>query len=398
MEKRQLAAVWSFVGTYILVLAIGLSFAPTAEIFRDLGLFFSGDAASIARGSSLLLVMLPTVLLVLAIEFPLSLATGLGVAKVLGKAQNSVSGMLNDLRERHVFFSLFVLVLLEELYARWLFLGVLPRIPGLSGPVAFYALLLIGNGTWALVHLWNYKKAEDRNPLRVASQFIGGLFLSYVFVKHGLLAAVLAHFASNALVFAMVKVQNVNRIDALFIGLNAIYALVSYAVMDRPIGDIAVWFDGSGRFAIPGWEFGDYLAISVFIGSCSALAFDSLLYDRSGIGERGGSSSKVGPVGMVIGITIVIAVMLGLVYGLYWLLGLVVGDAVTRIVILTLLLAFCMKAPSGSAAMRAFWTHLPGTFVFICITQAMGFAGAFAYLLVAMVISIPSLVLHRLDD
>jgi hypothetical protein len=55
---------------------------------------------------------------------------------------------------------------LEELLTRWLFLGAIPYVFGLHGPISFYVLFLVGNILWALIHLLNYRDREDRNPLR----------------------------------------------------------------------------------------------------------------------------------------------------------------------------------------------------------------------------------------
>src|ERR1051325_7585458 len=192
MDKK-FAGLLSFIGTYVLILVVGIKAAPAGLIMAELGSFFAGGVAGIDRQPVMFLAMLPVLLLIVAVEMPISLGVGIGLQAVFGKSKHSLRDHLEEMAGKKIFKSLFVMVLLEELFARGLFLALLTKIPFLAGPAAFYVLMLIGNALWSLAHLSNFKEKAERHPVRVLPQFIGGLFLSYVFVKYGLLASTLAH-------------------------------------------------------------------------------------------------------------------------------------------------------------------------------------------------------------
>ena len=84
----------------------------------------------------------------------------------------------------------------EEFCCRFLFLGVLPMLSIFSGTTAFYVLLAASNLLFALAHLGNFEKGM-RQPWRTLPHLVAGLLLSYVFLRYGYPAAVLAHLAMN---------------------------------------------------------------------------------------------------------------------------------------------------------------------------------------------------------
>jgi hypothetical protein len=105
-----------------------------------------------------------------------------------------------DLPPSYIFQDLLVVNFLEEFSARWLFLGQLTKL--LPGQINFYSLLLIGNTLWAGLHLWNYK-LKDRLPIFILSQFVGGLFFSYTFMKYGLIFTTVLHVGFNTVLLMM---------------------------------------------------------------------------------------------------------------------------------------------------------------------------------------------------
>ncbi|MCH7759128.1 CPBP family intramembrane metalloprotease, partial [Patescibacteria group bacterium] len=89
---------------------------------------------------------------------------------------------------------------IEELLFRWLPLGLIAKITFFSSIFWFYILFLAGNLIWSLMHLGNFNK-KDRQLIRVFPIFILGIFLTYIFVKYGLLASAVTHITYNIIIF-----------------------------------------------------------------------------------------------------------------------------------------------------------------------------------------------------
>jgi hypothetical protein len=250
-------------------------------------------------------------------------------------------------------------------------------------------LFLIGNGIWALIHLSNYNEEKDREILRVLPQFTAGIFFTYVFVKYGLFEVILAHFASNAVLFAMHKVENINIGDVLIVGYYIACASISYALIDKPLIDILPWFADNLVFRLQGWEFWDYVKVSVFLSSFLVLVFDLLMYDRGKVGQN-----KLGFTDYIIGIMIVNL----LLYGTYALLGLFIINTPYLVLVIAILFTFLQRGASGSAMARTFWSGLPSVYVTICILQALGFWPAIGWVAVRTAIDVPRIILNKLNS
>src|SRR3989344_929821 len=282
MDKKSnaLAGSWPLFGTYVLLLVAALELGGFSTAVPDLISLAHGNVHNITKGFTGFLFMFPVMFAVLVIELPCCIGASIFQNCLLGKkiGKHSVSELFDFKGERSLFVSLFLIVLAEELFARWFFLGLLPKLPFLSGPFAFYAFFLIGNALWALVHLNNFQDPNDRHWLRVLPQFVSGFFFTYVFVKYGLLAAVLTHFAANALLFSMHRVQNVNWVDGSIVAYSLVCMAVSYWLMEKPLTDLAPWFNEKPTFHLVGWEFWDYAKVDVFLTASFSAVFGLLLY------------------------------------------------------------------------------------------------------------------------
>lgn len=393
-EGKKLLGSLSALGTFGLLALIAWKSNVFGIVISELTMFMSGRFREVGSNHTTFLMMFPVILAVVVLELPCTVGAAVLQAKILGKSgEHAPADFFKEMEEGNHFFTFFVVVLLEELFARWFFLGLLTKIPFLSGTVAFYALFLIGNGIWALIHLSNYKEEKDRKMLRVLPQFVAGAFFTYVFMKYGLLAAVLAHFASNAVVFAVHKVQRINVVDGFIIGYGALCAAISYALIEKPLVDVLLWFADNPVFRLQGWEFWDYVKVSVFLSSCFVVVFGLLLYDRGEAGKKK-LDKDTGFIGYIIGIPIVI----GLLYGIYALLGLFITNVPYRVLALAILFTFLQKGTSGSAVARTFWSGLSDTYVTMCILQALGFWTALGWVAVETAIHAPRLILNKLDD
>ncbi len=392
-DHNKALGVISALFTFCLLAFIAVKTQSIGTAGSELLTFLSGGVNQIVNNDKTFLMMFPIIIAIVVLELPAAILAGILQEKILGKSgTHALSELFKGMGAGNHFFTFFAIVLLEELFARWLFLGVLTKIPFLSGTVAFYVLFLVGNGIWALIHLSNFKKEKDRKMLRVLPQFVAGVFFTYVFVKYGLLAVVLTHFASNSVLFALHRVQRVNIIDALIVGYAALCAGVSYWLIDKPIADILPWFADNPIFVLAGWEFWDYLKISVFLSSCFVVVFGLLLYDRGAIQQKDGK--EYGLFVCLIGTAIII----GLFYGLYTLLGLFIASVPYRILVLAILFTFLQRGASGSAVARSFWTGLPSVYITMCILQALGVWSVVGYALATAVIGLPMLALLKRDD
>lgn len=391
-KNKRLLGYLSALGTFILLALIAWKAGAFNTVVSELTLLVSGRAHEITGGHMAITVMFPIILAVVIIDLSCTAIIGILLMKILvgQHGQHAISDSFEG-EKRHHFFIFFILVLAEELFARWFFLGLLTKIPFLSGAIAFYVLFVVGNGIWAIWHLNNYREEEDRKIIRVLPQFVAGIFFTYIFVKYGLLATILTHFASNAVLFAIHKVQRTSVVDGLSVGYGALCATASYLPMNKPLTDVLLWFADSPIFRLPGWEFWDYVKFSVFLSGCLTVIFGLLLYDR---GEAGKKKSDLQLIPYIIGLPITI----GLLYGSYAVLELVVASTFYRVLILAILLTSLQTGTSGSAMARTFWSGLPDAYVAICILQALGFWPALGWIAIKSIIYIPKVILDESDD
>ena len=358
------------------------------------GSFILGGVKEVAVNDTTFLAMFTVILATVSLSLLCSIGGGILSDVILGKSNSHlIMEMPGNMKEGNHFFKLFILVIIEELFARWLFLGVLTQISFLSGTFMFYLLFLIGNGIWALIHLDNFKNKKDHHVLRVLPQFVGGIFLTFIFVKYGLLAAILAHFATNAVLFSFHKIHRTTTDDVI----NIIYAtfcgIVSYWLMTKPLSDISQWFIDEPSFLIPGWEFWDYIKIWVFISSILTVTFGLLLYD-----QRKPKEEDLSLTDKILLVLIVIPIVVIFACGVYYFLGMIIESIPYRILIIAILLTFLKRDSSGSAMAETFWTGLSSVYIIICIVSALGFINSIWFMLVVTIINSPIAFLMKENE
>ena len=183
-DIRPVEAFLSFVGTLILVLIVSIKTGGMDIVLSEFPIFILGGVKEIAVNNTTFLVMFTVILATVSLELLCSIGGGILGNAILGKSNSHfMEEMLGNMKEGNHFFKFFVLVVIEEFFARWFFLGILTQASFLSGTFAFYLLFLIGNGIWALMHLNNFKNKEDQHVLRTLPQFVGGIFFTFIFVE-----------------------------------------------------------------------------------------------------------------------------------------------------------------------------------------------------------------------
>lgn len=435
-EVKGGAAAWSFLGSFVLVVLLAWKLGGFRVLIPDLIALVSGSAGAITNGADSLLGMLPTIMAAVAISLPCTITGGVIAHLLTGglKGKHAVRETLRVMVRGNHFATFFLLVLGEEIFARQLFLGWLPKLPFLSGPVAFYGLFFAGNLIWAVFgHISNFQNQEDRNPIRTLPQIIGGVVFTAVFVKYGLLASTLTHFSVNAVLLSTDKVQKTNLVDGLIVVYAGVVGCVGAAVMlltKTSPSSLVPWFSITNpHFVIEGWGFWHYLIADLTVGAAFSLAFGLLLYDRGSAGRYkvGEEAKPLDPpppmpeieswaewVGIMLGLILVSLkgcltlaikyilgpiVAVGVIYGLYFLLGFITPNVPYRVLGVAIVYTFFKQDVSGSSIARTFWTTLPGIFLTICAMQALGnFWVASLFLAVETVLMYPQTLFLKFDD
>ncbi len=397
-RENEILGIFSAVGTLALLSLIAWNCGAFGVVFRDIPSFLLGRVAEITDSHTTFLAMFPVIFAVVVLDLPSTAGAAFVQALLLGASgKHAVADTFKKMTHGNHFFTFFVATTLEELFARWLFLGQLTKIPVLSGPIGFYVLFLVGNGIWSLAHLSNFKKQQDQKALRALPQFVSGIFFSYVFVKYGLLAAILTHFASNAVIFATHRIQRINAIDLLIVGYGALCAGTSYSWMKRPVSEILPWLKENPTFGLPGWEFWDYVKVSVFLSGCGVVIFGLLLYDR-GLAEKAKPKEKLTAKTTVMAYAIALPLLLVCGYGIYAFAGLFVDSVSYRVLALSVVISFFQQGASGSSIARTFWSTLPRIYIAICIWQAIGLWAMPSFILIESLALWPLMLLRKFDD
>ncbi len=403
LKKTETNPLGSWSALFLLTLIgwIAYRYADTSGIRHGIFLMLSGHPLEINRVHDMLSMLLTSFTLA-SWDVISSIASLFVMLVLVGKHRGDHSvGDVLVAREGQYFKVFFMVTSIEELFARLLFLGGLWQV--FPGTTAFYVLFFLGNGIWSLVHLRNFKNPEDRSVIRVLPQFIGGIFFSYAFVSHGLTGAIMTHFMSNAILFSTAKLQRVNGIDMMIALYSLLCASVSYGLMTKPITDSLQWLSSSGGFVLTGWQPSDYVLFGIFASSVITLVLDVALLDRNGIG--GGFSLKIKNCPMALAIVlfvlmfgVVAAVLVASIYVSYWLMSFVSTDIAYRIFIIAVLYCFYQKGTSASGMVRTFFQSVPSIFVTACIFEAIGFWYSVGYMFCALLVGVPNMLLHQLDD
>jgi hypothetical protein len=388
--SKGIAAAWSCLGTLALLAGVAFCTGGFEIVLKEFPEFLFGGVATIRETPAPFYLLIPVIFAVVVIDFPCALLAGYLQSILLeDHGRHAVAEKIDELKEGHLFTGFFFSVLFEELLARWFFLGVLTMIPLFSSTFGFYLLFILGNGIWALMHLSNFEDERDRHWLRVLPQFVSGVFFTYVYVKFGLLGAVLTHFAANAVLFCLHKVQDCDFADVLVIVVSGMLAAGSYYLMERPLGDVTAWLSDYPVFTLSGWGFWDYVKFSVFASAVLTLVFELLCYDRTAIDTE--SKESPGLISIFAMIVFTVLVM----YLLFAFFGIFVSSVPHRIVVISILLAFGIRSESGSAMARTFWVSLPGIFITICILQGLPFWQGILFILLESVLLLPLTLLRK---
>lgn len=376
----------SLIGVIVLVLGVTLLGGVNyPELIASIISFLSGDLASVPNGAdetlqNIVLIVLATIVIKLSLSF-----VGLTYSYLAhGATKSHDLSSLEKLMDKGPFV-FFILMLSEEIVARLIPLGLLTQI--FKGHVAFYLLLLTGNLTWAAMHLKNFENVEDRKWSRVIPQFLGGLILAYLFVRYGFWTTLMAHYVFDAVLFSGMKEKPVTKVQFKVAVYHGCVFVVSWLLMIREglsFNTLEPWFQSSnGLSQIPGLTFANLVLIIIWVDNGLELLSSILMLDRPDVDEN---VTNIGF--MLFGLALAPAIILLV----NWISHFFVTDAVTRTVMVVIILSMMARTTSGSMLARLWLINPPIMFITVSVTTIFGFRYAVVmYIVMELINYIPTL-------
>lgn len=383
----------SFLGLILLLGEIAYRTGGIEIVFAEFPQLLSGHALDLLDKKS---DLLPTFVAILFLELTIVMIIG-SILHILNPRSGShaVETMLDRMRLGHNFASLVLVVVAEELFARWFFLGLVRKLPIFEGPVGFYFLFFVGNGVWAMMHLSNFEE-QDRKWTKVAPQFVGGLTLTYMYLKYGLFVTILTHLGWNALLFSLMKKEKFSQHDILITAYYLLVVGISYYFMEHPLSELLVWFQNSALTqshpkVIQGWTFKDYLVANLCIVYAMSALAELLMLDDPDVPQEEENANWTTYLFAAV-------IMVGLSYLLYWLSGFIVDGFMLRAISAALVILCLQKGRSGSSIARTFWIGMPAAYLSICTYEALGFLLAVCYVCLQIAIAWVPINIRRMQQ
>lgn len=326
-----------------------------------------------------LLGLLGALSAVVTLAIPLCVGAGMLGDKIYGSVKShAVAKMFGGIRNHYLLMT--ATVTAEEVFARFLFLGLPLWIFGGHLPLAwFWVLFLVGNSLWAVVHLTNYQNPEERHLLRVLPQFLGGVFFTVIFLKFGFFGALVVHLAYNNLLFSMMRKGVFNRGELLAILWHGFVAAVSafflFYKSGKSLLNMTYWLNSNATgYQIPGWSTMDYLwgvllATSLLFIIGDLMQFDLYCADN----QQHVYDNLLKAVSIVV-----------FAFGAFFGLQAVGVPFEMRIAVMAFIFMVISRTASGSGMSRIFWIGIPGLMIQLCTTLALGFTSPVWLILLAV--------------
>ncbi len=355
-EKKRLQGLGIVSGVGLLIFVFGLtlitvSYSDILNNFWDFLFKGPGFVEDGSRENALTIFM--TVLAINVVDLVLAILIFLLLRKKF------VIGNDNKLLE---FISrgpllLLRVVTLEELFARYLFLGILTQV--FTGTAAFYILMLIGNALWALFHLSNHKHNPNRSVILVLPQFVGGFFLAYLYVRYGLWITILAHFWYDIMLFTVFKkivLDKSNIYIFLYHSMIAIVMLVAIFIREISFSNLSSWINGD-LTTIASMTFAEYAILLVFLECLIVVVSQILLLDFAMSQESKFLITRWWF------IPLAVVMELAIILGGYHALGFVTDSEMTKLIVVSFAVGVLSFSKSGSAMTRTTLIRIPVNYI-----------------------------------
>ena len=371
-----LRGYWPRLGTFVFLSLISIFWLnPNWEsLLNQLLMFFSGEVYKIPVGYNDLLEVMRTVIPLILLTLSITVSLALIIRIIKGKGEVLPELLKEVKREGYHPLKWISLNCVEELFARWLFLGVLAS--WLASPIAFYILLFVGNSLWALAHLSNYQP-NSQSLIRVLPHFVSGFLFAFIFVKYGLLITILAHITWNAIAVASWKIQKINWKDFALAGYYGIGFALAYwlaAARDIDWNDLSPWLKGE-FIPLMGFGFWDYLLVILVISLGLNFIASLACLDHLSLKEEAKLS-------LWKKILLAPIIFVSLIFLTWWIAGLIIPSPISKALIIVLLLISLVKTPSLSAMSKLWFSSFVPFFICVCIVVTLGFWTALGLIIV----------------
>lgn len=383
-EKLAVFGFYSLFGTVVILLVLtlvgGVSYL---DLFKDIGRLIGGNLSGVINGSK---ESLPSVVLNTTAVVLVTLVVSNSVSGVLNRKVKSYNmESLNEMLDKGPIV-VFLVVLAEEVVTRWFFLGLLTKV--FKGETAFYSLFFLGNAIWALIHLSCFTDRKEWSVLRVIPMFIGGVALTYIFVRYGLGTAIMAHFFYNAILFTRLKERlpdNKTLFTFLYFVVFSIVLMLVNSANGIKLRDISPWLSNE-LTPINSFGFWRYTGLLLMVGCLVETVGNLLLLDRGEVKQEMMNNMK-----NVFVFLLICLLSVGMVLFGNWVLSFFVFNVVQRAIILTITIALLNKTTSGSALARSTLFNLPVTYFTVVAFSILGFWTAFGLSAIFIVVDfVPS--------
>lgn len=383
----------SFFGLTSIITAVAWHCGSFKTVLSELPLLLSGRALELGKnGDPFGTTLAVIVLCILACIGPYVVAV-----KVGKHGEHAFDGAFATAMPGTMFGGSLVVVLVEELLAREFCLGLLTKIPELSGPFGFYLLFVVGNSIWSIIHLKHYSDRRDRQLWRIIPQFLNGVLYTYMYTKYGLLMSVTVHMGFVSLLLSLFKIDRVGAKDVFITGYAAVVGIMAFWLLTKPLSDLSILFQDSKQIlSIPGWHAGDYILAHICVAMFMQALFGLLLFDRMTpvvevpYEEQSRKSS-------IRGFLVEIAFCSMLLFGFFWAAGYLSDDEHIRALAAAALCVSLSTGRSGSYVARTFWCSVPSILFALFVMQALGFWWAPILILVEYALSVPVEIFARLQ-
>lgn len=350
-----------------LMIAVTLAFGVSyQEPIQEISQFVTGNYRDIEQGREDIFRVFLTILAFNCIEIVLSISYAIAMSNKLSRPKVNPATM----KPIHMVGTVF----LEELFARFLFVGILTHI--FQGTFAFYVLALTGNALWAWVHYLNYAP-QDRKVRQVLPQFFGGIFLIVLYVKFGFWVTFVAHVLYNVSLFSLAKVQLPGKqAQSTLIWYGGVLVISFLLILNQGVDltMLSAWTT-TGIDPLDGFGFFDYFLMLVFMLSIGKVVSELLLLDR--IKLDSGNMWATTPQGALLAsVAVLVIVLLP-----YFFIEQYIAGEVAAATSIAVSLCFLTSAKSGSAMVRTMLINLPYTFVFVACVIAVGILQGFVLVL-----------------
>lgn len=380
-ESRPLTwmGAWSAIGIAILLVTLtlvgGVSYG---DLLINIGKFVTGDLSGVSHGNE---SMISSILNIVAIVL-MTLVAAIVTGSIFSRGAKSYESEKLDALLKRGAFVVFLVILIEELFTRGLFLALGTMF--FKGDLGFYVLFFLGNSIWALVHLSNFSDKSERSPLRVIPQFVGGIAFTYIFARYGLGAAIMAHFLYDVILFATRKEKLPNKATWFTMRYYGVLAIILYFVCSASgisLTDVAPWINNE-LVPLDSYNFFQYAALLVLIDCIIAVIADALLLD-----SREVKPEVMKYMSSIFGLVFTGLVTVGVIFGGNWLLSLFVQDLTTRALTLTIIISLLGPTTSGSMLARATLVGLPSTYFTIVAFSVLGLWPAFGLSMIFLLVA-----------